>query len=135
VVHTLLDAADPATEVAWLGPGRADGRDADVLEVTAAPAGGARPAERHLLYLDAGDHRLIAEDLGDAGTQPGPGMVRRVYRDYRAVAGVLWPFYEERLIGGTKTMTLSAQSVTINTRVSDALFERPAQAAGNKPLR
>ena len=135
VVHTLLAAADPAAEVAWLGPGRADGRDADLLEVTAAvpPRGG--PAEQRLLYLDAGDHRLIAEDAGDARIKASAGAVHRVYRDYRTVAGVLWPFYEVRMRGGTKVMTLSVQSLTVNTGVSDRMFEPPTRGAKNQPLR
>jgi zinc protease len=135
VVHSLLAAAEPAVEVAWLGPGRADGRAADVLEVTAAASPGGGPAEQRLLYLDATDHRLIAEDLGDAGMRANPVAVRRVYRDYRTVAGVSWPFYEERLLGGTKTMTLSLQSVTINTGVSDREFEPPTPEVKDRPLR
>ena len=129
VVHSLLAAAEPSAEVAWLGPGRADGRDADVLEVTAAAPPGGGPAEQRLIYLDVKDHRLIAEDLGDARMRAGPSAVRRVYRDYRPVSGVLWPFFEERLRGGTKTMTLSLQSVTINTGVSDRMFEPPGRGS------
>jgi hypothetical protein len=135
VVHSLLDAAEPAVEVAWLGPGRADGRAADVLEVTAAAPPGGGPAEQRLLYLDVTDHRLIAEDLGDARLRASPMAVRRVYRDYRTVAGVSWPFYEERLRGGTKTMTLSLLSVTINTGVSDMTFEPPTPEVKDLPLR
>ena len=135
ILHSLLAAAEPAAEVVWLGPGRADGRDADVLEVTAATPPGGGPAEQRLLYLDLTDHRLIAEDLGDAGTRASPLAVRRVYRDYRTVAGVSWPFYEESLRGGTKTVTLSLQSVTINTGVSDLMFEPPRQGAKDLPLR
>lgn len=134
IVHSLLAAAQPTAAVAWLGPGRADGRDADLLEVTAAPSAGA-PAEQRLLYLDARDHRLIAEDLGDARTRASAGAVRRLYRDYRTVAGVPWPFYEERLRGGVKTMVISVQSVTLNTGVGDVMFERPTQGVRNEPLR
>jgi len=135
LLHSLLAAAEPAVEVAWLGPGRVDGRAADVLEVTAAAFSGGGPAEQRLLYLDATDHRLIAEDLGDAGMRASPMAVRRVYRDHRTVAGVLWPFYEERLIGGTKTMTLSLESVTINTGVSEQTFEPPTPEVKDLPLR
>lgn len=135
VVHSLLAAAEPGAEVAWIGPGRADGRDADVLEVTWATSAGGGPAEQRLLYLDATDHRLIAEDLGDARTRTGSGAVRRVYRDYRLVAGVRWPFYEERLRGGTKTMVIALQTVTINTGVSDLTFEHPVRAAERRPPR
>ncbi len=135
VVHSLLAAAEPGLEVAWLGQGRADGRTADVLEVTGTAPPGGGPGERRLLYLDATDHRLIAEDLGDAGMPSSPLAARRVYRDYRTVAGVSWPFHEERLLGGTSTMTLSLQSVTINTGVSDRMFEPPTPEVKDLPLR
>ena len=135
LVHSLLAAAEPTVEVVWLGPGRADGRAADVLEVTAAAPPGGGPAEQRLLYLDVTDHRLIAEDLGDAKTRASALAVRRVYRDYRMVAGMPWPFHEERMRGGTKTMTLSLQNVTIDTGVSDQTFEPPAPETKELPLR
>jgi hypothetical protein len=103
--------------------------------VTAAAPPGGGPAEQRLLYLDAGDHRLIAEDAGNAAMRASAGAVRRSYRDYRTVAGVLWPFYEVRMRGGTKAMTLSVQSLTVNTGVSDRMFEPPTQGAKSKPLR
>ena len=135
VVHTLLAAADPAAEVAWLGPGRADGHDADLLEVTAAAPAAGGPADRRLLYLDADDHRLIAEEAGDARMRASPGAIRRIYRDYREVAGVLWPFYEVRMRDGAKAMTLSVRSLTVNSGVGDRMFEPPVQGAKNTPLR
>jgi zinc protease len=135
LVHSLLAAAEPSAEVAWLGPGRADGRPADVLEVTAAPPPGGGPPEQRLLYLDVTDHRLIAEDLGDARMRASSLAVRRVYRDYRMVAGMPWPFHEERLRGGTKTMTLSLQTVTINSGVSDRTFDPPTPETKDLPLR
>jgi hypothetical protein len=134
-VHVLLAAADPAAEVAWLGPGRADGRDADVIEVTGAPSPRGEPGEQRLLYLDTGDHRVIAEDAGDARARASAGTMRRVFRDYRAAGGVLWPFYEMRMRGGTKAMTLSVQSLTVNTGVSERMFGPPARAARSRPLR
>ena len=135
VVHSLLAAAEPGVEVAWLGPGRADSRAADLLELTfVAPPGGG-PADQRLLYLDATTHRLIAEEPGDARMRASPAAVRRVYRDYRTVSGVSWPFYEERMRGGTKTMTISLQSVTINTGVSDRMFEPPAPEVEDLPRR
>ena len=60
---------------------------------------------------------------------------RRVYRDFRTVSGVLWPFHEERMLGGTKTMTLSLRSVTIDTGVSDSIFEPPMPEVKDVPRR
>ena len=99
-----------------------------------APPGGG-PAEQRLLSLDAKDHRLIAEDPGDAKARSGPAAVRRLYRDYREVNGVLWPFYEERLRGGGRTMTVLLRSVTLDGGVADTLFEKPSSAVPDRPLR
>jgi zinc protease len=133
VVHTLLAATDSSGTLAWRGTGKVDGRDADRVEVTMR-VGPGRPPERHVLYLDAKDHRLIAEE-----NVPAPGdrvpVVRKVYRDFRPVNGVVWPFYEERLIAGTRTMTLAAEEVRIDSGVLEGLFRRPEAPAGDRPLR
>ena len=134
IVHTLLAAAAPQARVASRGTGRADGRDTDVLEVVRTAAGGAG-TERALLYLDPASHRLVAEDLGEDPARPGTFLARRIYREYRAVDGVQWPFYEERHRGGVKTMTILLRSVTLDTGVSDALFERPRLPGKSVPLR
>lgn len=133
VVHTLLVAAAPGTQVAARGSARVDGRDAAVLEVVRPGAGGA--PERSLLYLDPKTRRLVAEDLAEDPAQPGTFLSRRVYRDYRAVDGVQWPFYEERLRSGAKTMTVLLRSVTLDTGLSDAWFERPHVPERSVPLR
>ncbi len=133
IVHVLLAAADTTVEVAWRGPGRLAGRDADLIEVT--KVGGAAPAERSLLYLDSADHRLLGVDVGSPAARPGAYDVRRVYRDYRLVSGVLWPFEEERSIGGARTMTILVQSVVLNSGVSDRVFARPEAEDTRAPRR
>jgi hypothetical protein len=133
IVHVLLAAVEPTSEVAWRGPGRLGGRDADVIEVTTAPSG-AQP-ERSQLYLDAENHQLLGMDLGVSATKPGVYGTRRLYRDYRTVHGVLWPFYEERLIGGTRTMTILLDSVVLNSGVSDRTFAKPLPMKLGGPAR
>jgi len=126
IVHSLLGAADPSAEVVWRGTGTTEGRDVDLVEVTAP---GGAPTEQRLLHLDAADHRLLAEDLGDARVRSGAEAVHRTYRDFRRVGGVLWPFQEESFRGGTKTLTMVVKSVVLDSGVADALFERPARPA------
>jgi predicted Zn-dependent peptidase len=133
VVHALLGAAAPGSQVAARGPGRADGREVEVLEVVRRTA--ANTVERTLLHLDARTHLLAAEDFAEDPARPGTFLVRRVYRDYRAVSGVQWPFYEERLRGGTKTMSIMLGRVTLDSGLSDAWFERPERPAESGPLR
>ena len=134
VVHTLLAAAAPSVQVVARGPGRADGRDVEVLEVVRPAADGA-PPERSLLHLDSATHRLVAEDLTEDPARPGTFLTRRVYRDHRMVDGVLWPFYEERHRGGTRTMTILARSVAMDSGLSDTWFERPSAPERSGPLR
>lgn len=133
VVHTLLAACDPAAQVVAVGTSTADGREADVLEVTRASAGA--PPTRSRLHLDRATHRLVAQDIAEDPEHPGSFLVRRVYRDYRAVNGVEWPFYEERLRSGTKTMAIVLKSVRVDSGLSDALFEEPRLPQHNRPLR
>jgi predicted Zn-dependent peptidase len=135
IVHILLAAAAPSVQVAARGPGRADARDVEVLEVIRPAAGGGATPERSMLYLDPANHRLVAEDFAEDPARPGTFLARRIYRDYRPVSGVQWPFYEERHRGGSKTMTILLRSVTLDTGPSDVWFERPRLPGRSGPLR
>jgi predicted Zn-dependent peptidase len=125
--HLLLAAADPASMVAWRGRERRDERDTDVLEVVSADG------ERRVLFLELESHRLVAMEQADGGHS-----TRRIYRDLRPVNGVLWPFGEERLVDGQRTMSFALSRVAFNTGVKDAVFQRPGSksatpAAAPKP--
>ena len=110
----LLAAADPQSRVAWRGRERRDGQDMDVLEVVSADG------MRRLLFLDAESHRLVAMEQNDRRHS-----MRRIYRDLRKVGGVWWPFNEERLLDGQRTMTFAWSRVAFNTGVTDAQFVMP----------
>ncbi|MGH7729873.1 MAG: M16 family metallopeptidase [Candidatus Eiseniibacteriota bacterium] len=120
--HLLLAAADPGSRVAWRGRERRDEKDTDVLEVVSAEG------ERRLLFLDPEDQRLVAMEQNDGGHS-----VQRIYRDLRRVDGVLWPFHEERLLDGQRTMTFALSRVAFNTGVSDALFLPPGSKPATRP--
>lgn len=120
--HLLLAAADPASVVAWRGQERRDERDTDVLEVISADG------ERRVLFLETESHRLVAMEQTDGGHS-----ARRIYRDLRPVNGVLWPFGEERLVDGQRTMSFALTRVAFNTGVKDAVFRRPGTAPPAPP--
>ncbi len=125
--HLLLTAADPAARVAWRGQERRDDRDADVIEVVAGDG------ERRVLFLDATNHQLVAMEQNEGGHS-----TRRLYRDLRPVSGLLWPFTEERLLDGQRTMTLTMRRVAFNVGLKDEIFRRPAsdpEAAPATPVR
>lgn len=120
-LHLMLSAAASGTRVAWRGQERRDDRDVDVVELVAADG------ERRLLFLDVTSHRLVAMEQSDVGRS-----VRRIYRDLRDVKGVLWPFYEERLLDGHRAVTVTLSRVALNTGVSDAQFAKPG-TPGSRP--
>ncbi|MBI5709026.1 MAG: insulinase family protein [Candidatus Eisenbacteria bacterium] len=122
VVHVLLAAAEVGAAVAARGTDLVDGHETDVVEVVAPGR------ETRRLHLDAATHRLVALDQSEDPV--GHGLaVRRIYRDHRTVNGVLWPFHEERMLGGVRVMTLLVRSVTVDSGVDDALFQRPPDSA------
>jgi zinc protease len=135
IVHVLLAAAAPTTQVAWRGGGRIEGRDVDRVEVALAPEPPGGSPERRLLHFDAHDHRLLAMDMVESGERRGSYETRRVYRDYRTVDGVEWPFYEERRVGATRTASIVTRSVSLDAGVTEALFARPARRAEDRPRR
>ena len=110
----LLTAADAGSRVSWRGRERRDDRDTDVIEVVSGAG------VRQVLFLDGETGRLVAMEQHDAGH-----VVRRLYRDHRNVDGVLWPFSEERLLDGQRTMIFAFNRVSFNTGVKDARFVRP----------
>jgi hypothetical protein len=120
IVHLLLIANDPSSRVAARGQERRDDRDVDVLEVVSGEG------ERRLLFLDASNHQLVAMEQNEEGHS-----VRRIYRDLRAVDGVLWPFSEERLLDGQRAMALTWSRVAFNTGVQEGEFRKP----GTRPSR
>jgi predicted Zn-dependent peptidase len=120
IVHLLRSAASPGTRVAWRGRATIGGREADIVDADA------REAEPRRLYFDRLTHRLVAMDQNEERPGSGTYNTRRIYKDYHPVAGVWWPYYEERLLSGRRVMTLSLQRVAFNTGVEDATFRKPA---------
>ena len=55
----------------------------------------------------------------------GRYLQRRVYKDYRLVSGIQWPFYEGRSINGKPATSLQLRIVSINTGVPETRFVRP----------
>ncbi len=73
--------------------------------------------------------------MDEVSTNTGgpPIGARRIYRDYRAVQGLQWPFSEERLIEGETAMRMQVRTVKLNGGVSDQTFGRPKPPAPTEP--
>jgi hypothetical protein len=97
------------------------GRAVDFVEFGAGP-------DVKRLAIDTQTHRLLAMDQLRAPN--GVYTQRRLYKDYRPVSGVLWPFFEERLANGQRVLTLQLRTVAINVGVPDSRFTRPAAKRG-----
>ena len=131
--HLLLAAAAAGSRVAARGRQQVDGLEADAVEVA---RGGSEP---RMLYFDVSTHRLIAMDQW--GVEPieapaGGGArftARRIYRDYRPVQGIPWPYGEERLLAGQTQMKLTTKRVVLNAGVDETMFEKPEPELPPRP--
>jgi hypothetical protein len=60
------------------------------------------------------------------GASPGIA-VAGIFSDYRIINGVLYPFSIQKSFNGTPSATITIQTVTLNTGLTDANF--PVQTA------
>ena len=113
-----------SSRVAWRGRERVGGQNAEVVEVV-APDG-----DRRILFLDDPNHRLVGMEQNEAGHS-----ARRLYRDFRDVNGVQWPFGEDRMLDGQRVMTLTLRRVAFNGGLTDQMFRKPGTAPepGKRP--
>jgi hypothetical protein len=118
-IHLMLEASTPITRVAWRGRETIDGHDADRVD-TAQPDDTVKR-----FYFDAKTRRLLAVDVVEPILQI-VAPARWLYRDWREVQGVWWPYEEKRLISGQPYMTLRTVSIQINPGVKDAEFVAPS---------
>ena len=126
--HLLLAAAAADSRVAARGHQQVDGLEAEAVEVT-EPGG-----EPRMLYFDASTHRLIAMDQHEAEAGGGARFAaRRIYRDYRPVQGIPWPYGEERLLAGQPVMRLTMKRVVLNAGVDETMFEKPEPELPPRP--
>ncbi len=119
IVHLLLDAVDPTARAAANGEGDIAGVPALRVDCSGG-AGGTRT-----LWFDATTKRLIALDHVEAVARAGNVPARRLYRDFRSVSGVLWPYLEERVLDGQPFMSVRARDVRVNVGIGDVQFARP----------
>ena len=116
--HLLLPLRASGTQVVARGTDRIDQRDVDALDVRMSDG------QRRRYYFELPSHRLSAIDYFE-----GPGASgrrsRRLYGGYQTVDRVVWPFREERLLDGQRSMRIEITSVKTNTGVADREFEKP----------
>lgn len=115
----LLACSDPRTRVAARGRETFGTVETEILEAVHPERG------RHLVVLDAKDHRVLAID--ETRTQEGSSLaLRHRYGDWRKVGAILWPFYEDRSVQGERVLVMQVSSARFNTGVPANTFARPA---------
>lgn len=122
--HVLLGAIEPGVRAAYRGTDRIDGRDVEGIDLV--EGGGARSR----IYLDAKSHLLVALERYESVVPGSFFTARRIYRDYRPVQKIQWPFEEERSIEGRSAMRVNVTEVRLNLGVGDRMFARPAERSG-----
>ena len=122
LAHLLRGASDPASNVAFAGPGTVDGTPCDQVEFTARVNGRVR------LSLDATTHRVLAVELQP--TPQGAWRDRRKWSEYVQVEGVWWPRREAREVDGEAVSKTMLRRLVVNGPVDSTLFKRPLVVRG-----
>jgi len=119
--HVLLGAVAPGVRAVYRGSDRVDSRDVDGVDLV--DGAGARSR----IYLDAKTHMLVAFDRFESVVPGTVFTARRIYRDYRPVLKLQWPYEEERSIEGRSAMRINVNEVRLNLGIGDRMFARPVE--------
>lgn len=115
----LLACSDTRTRVAARGRETFGTTETDILEAVHPERG------RHVVILDAKDHRVLAID--ETRAQEGQTVtLRHRYGDWRKIGAILWPFYEDRSVQGERVLVMQVGTARFNTGVPASTFVRPA---------
>jgi zinc protease len=76
-------------------------------------------------YFDATTHLLYGYDEFSGVPGEAATVARRMFGDYRAVAGVQWPYREQRILNGQTVMRTEIQAAHFNIGVLDNEFQKP----------
>jgi len=97
--------------------------------------------EATTLFLDPQTGRIVRLEFpGREEVKPGKmGLKAVVFRDFREVSGLVYPFESEGFFNGKRTFLTKLESVKVNEPMPDALFavraqQSPAPAAAPPPL-
>lgn len=122
--HVLIGAIEPGVRATWRGADRVDGRDVDGIDLVDGRG------TRSRIYLDSKTHMLVSLERYESVVPGSFFTARRVYRDYRPVVKLQWPFEEERSIEGRSAMRVNISEVRLNLGIGDRIFARPAEKSG-----
>lgn len=122
LIRMLLAAAAGDSRLAWRGEEPFGTGVADVVEMVTAAG------DRSVLFVGRQDRRLIAVEENYGSALAGPTL-RRLFGDFRVIQSLVWPYREERLLQGERTMVLATTRVQINSGLGVEAFEKPGTGA------
>ena len=119
----LVDWKEKGVKLEYLGKETWDSRECHKLQVTEKD-GGVR-----VYYLD-GTTFLIARETAKAQTQEGERDVEVIYRDWRDVGGLKFPFeMSSGVVDGPPGQILKFDSIETNVAIDPARFKMPPKPA------
>ncbi|MFQ5572046.1 MAG: insulinase family protein, partial [Rhodothermales bacterium] len=119
LAYLFAHAEREGLEVQYLGQETAEGRQAEVVQIT--PPGDAGSFK---LYLDPETLVPFMETYRTEGLMGGaPTPTREVLSDFRTVNGVKLPFLSIAFANGDKMSETMIESIEINVAVDDTFFE------------
>src|SRR5262249_53358271 len=109
-------------KAAAIGPGKSG--ETAVEKVTVELAGA-----RYTLGIDSASGRILSLSCKRRGPQGKFGEFVQSFSDFRALAGMTFPFKGTATFDGRpwKDQSSTVETIVINGAVDDALFEKPKQ--------
>lgn len=121
-LQLLKAASEPGAAAALRGSETIGSATCDLLDFTG------RDGARLRFALDRATRRVVAVDAA-----LGAGVVwheRRLFSEWKTVAGIVLPAFEERFVDGQRVGYLRSRVLTVNPQLDPNLFRRPTVVRG-----
>lgn len=115
----LLEAADRAPTLRWMGAGEHDGRPHDIL--TYATADGQQVS----LYLDRSTHLLTKSEQAYTDALTGDAVFEVIVSEYRSVGGVQFPGHRVLRRAGEVVEDVRFTEIRVDEPLGDSVFAKP----------
>ncbi len=122
LVHLLRAASARGSEAALRGRETIRDADCDLVDFDGADG------QRLRLAIDRKTHRVQALDAGYGVDRKW--HERRLFSEWKTVAGLVLPAFEERYIDGVRVSYFRATTLTVNPQIATGFFRRPTVIRG-----
>jgi hypothetical protein len=122
----LVNYKDKGSSLELVGKEKLNGRDVYNLTITL------KEGQVRNIYLDARTFLEVKETGSFQAQGKKIGFVT-LFKDYRPVQGVLFPYVIEQTTGDEEAQVTRLQKLEINVPIADSVFTMPSAAPGNAP--